>query len=164
MAGREGIRHHNPAAIRLVCLCGDNGVELRCVVNRCGDRLHSEGRSGGFLFVPGSDVYEFCAVVFLMLILPIQVPDMTRDKGRPDYRTTGHNFPFVVEINVPEGGLGNRLNAMHEFHAKHGIKPVSRPGRRQGGRRVISWCFRDVATAEAFADVFDGVMMLNPDG
>jgi len=115
------------------------------------------------LFVPGSDVSKFGSVVFLIL-MPIQVPDMTRDKGIPNHRTTARNFPFVVEINVPEGGLGNRLDAMHEFHAEHGIKPVSRPGRRQGARDVISWCFRDVATAETFADLFDGVMMLNPNG
>jgi hypothetical protein len=44
MFGHEGIRHHNQAAIRLVCLCGNDGVELGCVVNRCDDRLDSEGR------------------------------------------------------------------------------------------------------------------------
>jgi len=94
--------------------------------------------------------------------MPIQVPDMTRDKGEPNHRTTARNFPFVVEITVPEGGLGNRLNAMQEFHAEYGIKPVSRPGRRKGGRDIISWCFRDAGTAEAFADVFDGVLPLPP--
>ena len=36
------------AAIRLACLCGNNGVELGHVANRCGDRLHCEGGGGGF--------------------------------------------------------------------------------------------------------------------
>ena len=48
MVDREGIRHHDKATIRLASLCGNDGFELGRVVNRCCDRLHSEGRSGGF--------------------------------------------------------------------------------------------------------------------
>ena len=33
------------------------------------------------------------------------------------------DFPHFVDILVPLGGLGTRLDAMYEFHAQHGIKP-----------------------------------------
>ena len=48
MGDYEGIRHHDQAAIRRACLCGNDGVELGPIANRCGDRLHCERRSGGF--------------------------------------------------------------------------------------------------------------------
>src|SRR6516164_830931 len=48
MFGREGIRHHDQAAIRLVRLCCNDGFELGCAVNRCDDRLHREGSRSGF--------------------------------------------------------------------------------------------------------------------
>ena len=62
------------------------------------------------------------------------------------------------------GGLGNRLDAMYEFHARHGIKPQRGLGKelngmyewhRAGiethhgrgkykeGRHYIRWCFAD---------------------
>src|SRR6266699_4378592 len=44
----EGVRHHDKATIRRACLCGKCGFELGRVANRCCDRLHCEGRSGGF--------------------------------------------------------------------------------------------------------------------
>src|SRR5262249_29993254 len=33
------------------------------------------------------------------------------------------DFPHVVEMVVPEGGLRNRRGAMLDFHIRHGIKP-----------------------------------------
>jgi hypothetical protein len=48
MDGQEGIGHHDQATIWLVCHCGNDGFELGPVVNRCRDRLHCEGWSGGF--------------------------------------------------------------------------------------------------------------------
>src|SRR5262249_5087004 len=45
MRHHEGIRHHDETAIRLVCLCGNDGFEFGRASNRCDDRLH--GKSGG---------------------------------------------------------------------------------------------------------------------
>ena len=45
---QEAIRHHDQATIGHASLRGNDGFELGPVVNRCGDRLQSEGRSGGF--------------------------------------------------------------------------------------------------------------------
>jgi len=34
-----------------------------------------------------------------------------------------------VDVLVPLGGLGKALDAMHEFHGRHGIKPMRGQGR-----------------------------------
>jgi hypothetical protein len=47
MGEHEGIRHHDQAAIRRACLCGNDGFEFGRVSNRGRDRLHCEGRNGG---------------------------------------------------------------------------------------------------------------------
>jgi hypothetical protein len=47
-----------------------------------------------------------------------------RYKGRPSGKTIARDFPFIVEIAVPPGGLGKRLNAMHAFHNQRSIKVV----------------------------------------
>jgi hypothetical protein len=51
-----------------------------------------------------------------------------RYKGRPSAKTIVREFPFVVEIMVPEGGLGRRLDDMHEFHRQRGIIDQRGPG------------------------------------
>src|SRR5262249_45882604 len=48
MGIREAVRHHDKATIRLACLRGNDGFQLGPVANRCSDRLHCEGGSGGF--------------------------------------------------------------------------------------------------------------------
>jgi hypothetical protein len=40
---------------------------------------------------------------------------MPRYKGRPSAQSIARDFPYVVEIAMPAGGLGKRLDAMHEF-------------------------------------------------
>jgi|KBSMisStandDraft_5_1062788.scaffolds.fasta_scaffold2474564_1 hypothetical protein len=59
---------------------------------------------------------------------------MTRYKGRASTKSIARDFPYVVEIRVPEGGLGKRLDAMYEFHTRRGINAQSGPGRREGER------------------------------
>ena len=44
----EAVRHHDKATVRLACLCGNDGFQLGHVANRCCDRRHCEGSSGGF--------------------------------------------------------------------------------------------------------------------
>jgi hypothetical protein len=63
---------------------------------------------------------------------------------------------------VPFGGLGKRLDAMYEFHARHGIKPQRGHGRHDENGSVIRWCFADDAGAPEFAKQFGGVMQLPP--
>jgi hypothetical protein len=42
-------------------------------------------------------------------------------KGRPLAKTVAREFPFVVEVMIPEGVFGRRLDDMHVFHRQRGI-------------------------------------------
>ena len=84
---------------------------------------------------------------------------MPRYKGRPSAQTIARDFPYVVEIAMPDGGLGKRLDAMHEFHARRGIRARNGPHRRHNDRDFISWCFADTVTAETFAAEFSGKLV-----
>jgi hypothetical protein len=57
---------------------------------------------------------------------------------------------------VPLGGLGRRLDAMHDFHNVCGIKPCLGSGRREDNQDHLSWHFSDPQTAAAFAEKFGG--------
>jgi hypothetical protein len=48
---------------------------------------------------------------------------MTGYKGRQSAKAVEGDFPHFVDMVVPLGGLGNRLDAMYEFHTWRGIKP-----------------------------------------
>jgi hypothetical protein len=84
---------------------------------------------------------------------------MSPYKGRPSAKTIAREFPFVVEIMVPEGGLGRRLEDMHAFHRQRGLTDHHIPRRRDGEHDYIRWCFKDLATAEAFAAQFSGTLL-----
>jgi hypothetical protein len=66
---------------------------------------------------------------------------------------------YAVEIVVPEGGLGRRLEDMHDFHHQRAITDHYVPGRRDGQRDYVLWFFKDLATAEAFATQFSGTLV-----
>src|SRR5262245_47315403 len=51
MAIQEDVRHNDKAAIRLLRLVSDNGLQLRCLLDRCRDRFYGKRRSGGFEWV-----------------------------------------------------------------------------------------------------------------
>ena len=85
---------------------------------------------------------------------------MNRYKGRIGSKETARLYPLVVEVMVPEGGLGRRLDDMHEFHRQRGITDHHIPRRRDDEHDYIRWCFKDVATAEAFAAQFSGTLIL----
>jgi hypothetical protein len=64
------------------------------------------------------------------------------------------DFPHFVDVVVPPGGLGTKLDAMYDFHAQHGIKPQRGHGRHDANGSIIRWCFADPALAAAFASKF----------
>ena len=84
---------------------------------------------------------------------------MSRYKGRKSQRAIEREFPHVVEIAVPPGGLGKRLDAMHEFHRARGIQACLGLGRRDKGRDYLRWYFTHPAAADAFAAEFDGTVI-----
>jgi hypothetical protein len=46
---------------------------------------------------------------------------MARYKGRLTPKSIARDFPHIVEIAVPLGGLGKTLDDMYEFHTRYGI-------------------------------------------
>ena len=82
---------------------------------------------------------------------------MARYKGRSSPNLIERDFPHIVEVAVPLGGLGKRLDAIHAFHAERGMPSRHGRGRRDAeGRDYVRWCFADVSTADDFAAQFGG--------
>lgn len=79
---------------------------------------------------------------------------MTRYKGKPSAKSVEQNFSHIVEIVVPPGGLAKQLDAMFEFHTRHGIKPHRGQWRHDDRGSVIRWCFTDPVVATTFASEF----------
>ena len=80
---------------------------------------------------------------------------MPRYKGRASAKEIERDFPHVVEIRVPLGGFGSKLNAMHRWHEARGIRAIHSTGRRDEiNRDIIRWCFSDPVAAKEFAEVF----------
>jgi hypothetical protein len=87
---------------------------------------------------------------------------MSRCKGRTSPKSIERNFPHIVEMLVPEGDFGKWLDAMYEFHARHGIQVQGGRSRRdESGRYCIRWCFADPTLATAFENQFGGRRYLN---
>jgi hypothetical protein len=82
---------------------------------------------------------------------------MTRYKGSHIAKAVERDYPHFVDVVVSPGGLGPRLNAMYEFHARHGVQAKRGHGRHDANGSVVRWCFADPAIAGAFAKEFDGV-------
>ena len=82
-----------------------------------------------------------------------------RYKSRPSAKTISRDFPFIVKIGVPPGGLGKRLNAMHAFHNQRGIQVAHVRHRHEDDRDLLLWCFARRAIAEEFAAGFGGSLV-----
>ena len=82
---------------------------------------------------------------------------MSRYKGRASLKVIESKFPHHVDMMVPEGGFGSRLNAMHDWHDAQGIEAVRGQSRRENGRDIIRWCFADLVTAALFQKEFGQV-------
>ena len=79
---------------------------------------------------------------------------MSRYKGSQSAKTVERDFPHFVDIAVPPGGLGTKLDAMYDFHALYGVAPKRGHGRNDGNGSVIRWCFADREIAQSFAALF----------
>ena len=85
---------------------------------------------------------------------------MGRRKG--DQTATGNErgFPHVVEMAMPLGGFGAKLDSIHGFHRDRGLTPYPGRWQRREDRDFVRWCFRDREDAEAFVAGFGGVLLL----
>jgi hypothetical protein len=76
-------------------------------------------------------------------------------KGRENVKTIERGFPHRVEMIVPNGGFGTRLDEMHAWHHARSIKPKFGRGRRDANNRdYMTWCFADAAMADSFRASF----------
>jgi hypothetical protein len=68
---------------------------------------------------------------------------LVRKRGwsRKTAKEVEEDFPHFVDIAVPPGGLGSKLAAMYDFHARHRISPKRGHGRRDDKGGAIRWCF-----------------------
>jgi hypothetical protein len=81
---------------------------------------------------------------------------MKRYKGRQSAQSIERDYPHIVEMLVPEGGFGKKLDAMYDWHRARGILfQRGRSRRDENGRDYIRWCFADADTAAAFAAEFN---------
>ena len=55
---------------------------------------------------------------------------MPRYKGRASAKEIEKDFPHIVEMRVPLGGFGSKLNAMYQWHEARGIRAIHSTGRR----------------------------------
>jgi hypothetical protein len=85
---------------------------------------------------------------------------MARYKGRLSPKSIERDYPHHVEIAIPPGGLGRRLDAMHDLCAERGIHSHAFTHRKEG-EFYIRWCFADLAVAVAFAAEFGGSIPRN---
>jgi hypothetical protein len=77
---------------------------------------------------------------------------MTRYKGRTSPEAIERDFPHHVEMIVPLGGFGKKLDVMHEWHSARGIEAMHGRGRRdEKGRNYIRWRFAGPTTTNKAA-------------
>jgi hypothetical protein len=82
-----------------------------------------------------------------------------RSKGRTSLKSIERDFPHIVEIVVPLGGLGKTLDAIYDFHNRHHIRAHHGATRRgENGHNYMRWRFADPVTAVEFAGKFGGTM------
>lgn len=75
-------------------------------------------------------------------------------------RVNDRDFPFVVQIAVPDGGFECALGAVHTWH-RYGGKP-QRGGQRYhagGEQEFWSWCFEGLEIAKAVRHRFGGEIL-----
>jgi hypothetical protein len=67
------------------------------------------------------------------------------------------NFPHIVQMIVPLGGFGKKLDDMYEWHWASDINAMRGNGwRDDSGRFYVRWCFANLITAQDFSRKFGG--------
>jgi hypothetical protein len=89
---------------------------------------------------------------------------MPRTKTAPDPKQIEkieRTFPHIIEISVPLGGFGSKLDDMYEWHWAREIEAMRGRGwRDENGRFYVRWCFANVITAQDFAREFGGSIVM----
>jgi hypothetical protein len=81
---------------------------------------------------------------------------VVRYKGQVTAKQIERENPYFVDISIPDGGLGRRLDAMHAWHLARGVSP--KMGR--GGLWTARFCFAEAETAQIFVANFGGTFRI----
>jgi hypothetical protein len=82
---------------------------------------------------------------------------MPRYKGRTSTKAIEQAYPHIVQMIVPLGCFGKRLDDMYEWHWGRDIEAMRGCGwRDESGRSYVRWCFFILITAQDFARKFGG--------
>jgi hypothetical protein len=84
---------------------------------------------------------------------------VVRYKGQVRPNDIEKGFPNIVEMPVPEGGLGRRLDEMHEWHRSRDLESRHGVGSRSASVWFVHWCFLNREDAEAFVSRFGGQLL-----
>ena len=89
---------------------------------------------------------------------------MPRYKDRTDPKQIEkieRTFPHIIEIIVPLGGFGKKLDDMYEWRWARDIEAMRGCGwRDENGRFYVRWCFANLITAQDFARKFGGSIVM----
>jgi hypothetical protein len=85
---------------------------------------------------------------------------MTRSKGRVGPIETERTHPHIVELNIPPGGFGKRLDVMAGWHRERGLEVHEGKGYYAEPNWYARRCFAKAAEAKAFQSVFGGELRL----
>jgi hypothetical protein len=88
------------------------------------------------------------------------ISDLGRDASlqrRTSTKAIEQAYPHIIEMIVPLGGFGKKLDAMYEWHWARDIEAMRGCGwRDKSGRYYVRWCFFNLITAQDFARKFGG--------
>ena len=84
---------------------------------------------------------------------------MSRRKGERTARQNERECPNIVELPVPPGGFGKRLDEIFAFHRQLGIPDLRGNRQRRADQEFVRWCFKDREHADAFAARFGGSLV-----
>jgi hypothetical protein len=88
---------------------------------------------------------------------------MVRRKGERTKWIAEREFPHGVEIEIPPGGLGERLNLLHLWCHEHvGRDGYATTGRLQGLRHFASFRFKVEPIATEFRAFVDAIGVPKP--
>jgi hypothetical protein len=80
-------------------------------------------------------------------------------KRKTTVRVSARRYPFVVEILVPEGGFGLRLDAINAWHRYTKNKQRRVHPHPLKERKFGRWRFESLAVAERFSERFGGQIL-----
>jgi hypothetical protein len=75
-------------------------------------------------------------------------------------RGSEDDYPFAVELPVPEGGFGTQLDMMRGWAKEREVTWIVGRNRFDAGGKFRTWCFANEKDAAKFAATFGGGPLL----